>query len=332
MSGFSNWENYLINNASDPDKRKDEDPNEAPKHSINLDSYPEFLYNGYITQSLDTLIMLHGSSYVYDEGILPWAIINSYNSLLNYFINRDWKNAKQVTVDLAHYIGDCHMPFHIRKDYSYDELHQRFENDMIDKYAYQINFEDDTVSNIINIEDYVFKLLYKNYPYADSIINTDIFAQNFSGSKKSDLYFSTLWFKSKSFTDYLFSSAAKSLAVLIYTAWNNAGRPAFNSTSVAEEQYSVKDYQLFQNYPNPFNPSTVISYQLSVNSHLTLKVYDVLGNEIAVLVNEEKPVGSYEIEFSAASCGDGRNLSSGIYFYVLRVNDFIETRKMILIK
>jgi len=83
---------------------------------------------------------------------------------------------------------------------------------------------------------------------------------------------------------------------------------------------------LNQNYPNPFNPSTSISYSIASSSLITLKVYDVLGNEVATLVNEVKPVGAYEVNFNA------EGLTSGIYFYELRANNFLETKKMILIK
>jgi len=88
----------------------------------------------------------------------------------------------------------------------------------------------------------------------------------------------------------------------------------------------VDEFKLFQNYPNPFNPSTIISYQISERQLVTLKVYDILGNKIAVLVNEEKPVGSYEVEFNASS------FPSGVYFYQLKAGSFIQTNKMILIK
>jgi hypothetical protein len=85
-------------------------------------------------------------------------------------------------------------------------------------------------------------------------------------------------------------------------------------------------YQLSQNYPNPFNPTTTLNYQIPELSFVSLKVYDVLGNEIVTLVNEEKPAGSYEINFNAA------NLSSGIYFYKLQAGSFVETKKMVLMK
>jgi aminopeptidase N len=85
-------------------------------------------------------------------------------------------------------------------------------------------------------------------------------------------------------------------------------------------------YSLEQNYPNPFNPNTIISYQLPISSDVLLKVFDVLGNEIATLVNEYKPAGSYELTWQAA------NLPSGIYFYQLHVGNFIESKKMLLLK
>ncbi|MBK9098059.1 MAG: T9SS type A sorting domain-containing protein [bacterium] len=98
-----------------------------------------------------------------------------------------------------------------------------------------------------------------------------------------------------------------------------------------EQNPNPTAFKLEQNYPNPFNPSTVISYQLPVTSNVTLKVYDVLGNEIATLVNEEKPVGEYEVTFYSHS-GEVRNLTSGIYFYQLKAGSFTQTKKMILLK
>ena len=86
------------------------------------------------------------------------------------------------------------------------------------------------------------------------------------------------------------------------------------------------EYSLEQNYPNPFNPNTVISYQLPVNGFVTLKVYDILGSEVTTLVNEEKTAGRYEINYNASS------LASGVYLYKLQVNDFINVKKMILLK
>ena len=87
-----------------------------------------------------------------------------------------------------------------------------------------------------------------------------------------------------------------------------------------------EQFRLEQNYPNPFNPSTKISWQSPVGSWQTLKVYDVLGNEVSTLVDEYKPAGKYEVEFDASP------LTSGVYFYQLNAGEFIQTKKMILLK
>jgi hypothetical protein len=98
-------------------------------------------------------------------------------------------------------------------------------------------------------------------------------------------------------------------------------------TVVGINDYSLPTkYILKQNYPNPFNPTTKIRYQIPELSFVTIKVYDVLGNEIAILVNEEKSIGNYELEFNAV------NLSSGVYFYQLKAGDYLETKKMLLLK
>jgi len=87
-------------------------------------------------------------------------------------------------------------------------------------------------------------------------------------------------------------------------------------------------FYLFQNYPNPFNPSTVISYRLSVIGKVSLKIYDLLGKEVATLVNKEQQPGVYNSQFSISNF----QLPSGVYFYTLKAGEFIETKKMILLK
>jgi len=98
------------------------------------------------------------------------------------------------------------------------------------------------------------------------------------------------------------------------------------SNVIEVEVTSTVEFSLFQNFPNPFNPTTVIKYQIPELSFVTLKIYDVLGSEILTVVHEEKPAGRYKIEFDATT------LPSGVYFYKLQASDFVETRKMVLMK
>lgn len=98
------------------------------------------------------------------------------------------------------------------------------------------------------------------------------------------------------------------------------------TTEISDDINSVNKFELQQNYPNPFNPSTKISWQSPAAGWQTLKVYDVLGNEVATLVNEERPAGTHKIEFDAGG------FSSGIYFYKLTSGNFTVTKKMLLMK
>ncbi len=92
----------------------------------------------------------------------------------------------------------------------------------------------------------------------------------------------------------------------------------------------VNNYKLFQNYPNPFNPSTTIKYQIPKDGFVFLKIYNIIGQEVATIVNQFKKAGSYEINFDASSVTGG--LSSGIYFYTLKSGDFTKTNKFVLLK
>jgi hypothetical protein len=96
-------------------------------------------------------------------------------------------------------------------------------------------------------------------------------------------------------------------------------------------ELTPSSYKLEQNYPNPFNPETAISYQLSTVSKVQIKVYDILGKEIATLVNGEKPAGKYQITWKGTD-NYGNKVSSGVYFYRIITNNFVQTKKMILLK
>ena len=126
-----------------------------------------------------------------------------------------------------------------------------------------------------------------------------------------------------------------------------AGRPyRFNSTASATnydfiinnwmnstptgagdlEEDAPRTFKLLQNFPNPFNPSTQITFSLPERSNVILKVFDILGKEIATLVNEQKSAGTYNVNFDASK------LSSGVYIYTLQAGNFIESYKMLLMK
>ena len=112
----------------------------------------------------------------------------------------------------------------------------------------------------------------------------------------------------------------------IYSNEMLLGKSASSKKLTYKGQLEVKDYALAQNYPNPFNPTTKINYTMPQAGKVSLVVYDALGREVMTLVDAHKEKCRYDAQFNA------ENLSSGVYIYRLKVNDFVESRKMLLLK
>jgi creatinine amidohydrolase len=154
-----------------------------------------------------------------------------------------------------------------------------------------------------------------------SIVRTDI-----AGTLKPQSYFSPLGYVGdpanylKDNGDIIFDALAE--------YWAQRIKFQLSSTSMIRQQNSVqpKTYSLFQNYSNPFNPTTTVKFQIPAAGHVVLKVINMLGSEVAVLVNKEMNAGTYEVNFNAGS------LSSGTYFYQLKAGKYSETKKMSVLK
>ena len=329
MSFFESWASSLAAHGSDADNRKSSDLTEAPKHYIDIDNYPEFIATGTIPQNFDSLVALHGYSFVMDQGKLPWAILATADSLQKAFEKNDMNSAMLLAADLGHYIGDSHMPLHITKNYNgqysgQSGVHSRYESSLIEKFQSEIIYNGDSLQYIDNMPAYVFNMIYDNYSYVDSVLYADSLAHAFAGNTSDTIYYNKFWQIAKKFTIGLFKKASYRLTCVIYTAWINAEN---NVSDVAKNNNSIPlDFNLSQNYPNPFNPVTRIQYSVNSMELVSLKIYDILGNEVATLVNKEQPAGRYELMFNA------EELSSGIYFYKLQSGSLIQTKKMILLK
>ena len=145
-----------------------------------------------------------------------------------------------------------------------------------------------------------------------------------------------------SLIDTLFSSAKPSVGKAIniarnfsyvytyrmFNIWGDPSlKPKFDITlAVNDPDNFPTKFGLSQNYPNPFNPTTTIKYQVSVAGNVSIKIYNLLGKEIAELLNENKKPGSYEVVFDAAK------FPSGVYFYRIQAEGFVQTKKMVLLK
>jgi pimeloyl-ACP methyl ester carboxylesterase len=150
------------------------------------------------------------------------------------------------------------------------------------------------------------------------------YAGNYRASKQfSDTL--NAWGISHNYGEHLLGHDFNSTLVSSFLIWADS---VFSRTvtNVETSQKIIDKFELEQNYPNPFNPSTTIQFQIPKSSFVNLKVYDILGKEVATLADEYKPAGSYEVNFDASQ------LSSGIYFYKLQTASFVETKKMVLLK
>jgi hypothetical protein len=326
MHEFESWVNFLADHASDADDRKDIDPDESPRHYIDIDNYPAFVYSGRIPQTLDSVVNYYGHAFVYDQGILPWATKTTFDSLQNCLQRGNFEKAKIFAADLGHYVGDGYMPLHITRNYNgqytgNDGIHSRYESTIINAYVNQINYTGDSVEVIDDVNQYIFNYLYANYLYVDSVLMADNYAKSF-GSTNSQAYKQALWNKTGLFTTRLFKQASHTLTELIYTAWVNAGSPSLTSFSIGETNRESASL-LHQNVPNPFRGSTRICYDLRENSKVILQIKNSSGKIVSTLTNEQQSAGSYTIDWTA------QDLPGGVYYLILNTGKTVEARKLV---
>jgi len=138
-------------------------------------------------------------------------------------------------------------------------------------------------------------------------------------------------FTLKSVIDCNFNALKHSDSLSVsYRAFDKHFKESFAKNVVYTLHELPNTYKLYQNYPNPFNPTTTILYDVPVKSKVSIKVYDILGREVATLVNEVKKAGSYRTVFNANIAG--KTLSSGVYFYRIVAGKYVATKKMVILK
>lgn len=327
MTPFNAWTATLAEYASYADERKDWDPAESARHYIDIDNYQVFVNTGRIPQTIDSVIDIYGWTFVHSQGILPWATLTTYDSLVSCLVRNDMAKAVLFAADLGHYVGDGHMPLHITRNYNgqytgNSGIHSRFESTMINNNINQIIYSGEPIELITNVTQYVFDYLYQNYTYVDSVIAADDYAQSVSGNFNSSAYRSALWQKSKGFTTHLFKNASHTLAELIYSAWIEAGSPPLSSSSVFESSGS-SPFQL-KSFPNPVKDHATITYQLTTDENVTVTLSDVTGHNFQLIYQGFQHEGFYSLEFSPD------NLVQGVYFLNLTAGKQIEVRKMLI--
>ncbi len=325
MAQLASQQAFLVSHASDADNRKNTDPTEAPKHFIDIEYYPGFLK---LPSNLDALYQAYGTSTVNDRGILPWATAATVDSLTAQFKRGDWAKAYQTAADLGHYVGDGHQPLHCTWNYDGPNqtkigIHSRYETSMINSYQGQLTVTPDSARYVGDPYAYVVAYIARNNAFADSILNADAAAKAAAGSYNST-YYADLWQLTGRLTNEMMQNATVALASLWYTAWVDAG---LTTTSAVAAQVPLPgEFELQQNYPNPFNPTTVVSGSLPASGRMKIWVMDLLGREVALLLDAVRPAGTYQVRFDAS------RLPSGVYICRMEAGGKALSRKMLLLK
>ncbi len=324
---------FFQQHASDADVRRTGDTaffSEQWRHFLDIDDYPNYQN---LPRSLDTLIRLYGWERVKENGTNPWATLWFYDSLVAQLGHADWPAAKQTAADIGHYVGDAHQPLHVTKNYNgqlsgQSGIHSRYESTMLSATVLNsIAILPDSVSYIANRMEFIFDYLLLSNSYVDTVLQADLYAKSLSGgSTSSPAYYNALWSRTQRITVDEMQRATKAIASFWYSAWVDAGLISVTGVLPPVAATPV-ELSLAQNYPNPFNPATMISYSLPVGGTVSLKVFSVDGREIATLVQENQSAGSHAVQFSAPP-----SFASGVYLYQLRLGNFSQTKKFVLLK
>ncbi|MDO9577420.1 MAG: hypothetical protein Q7J16_06005 [Candidatus Cloacimonadales bacterium] len=224
------WKDYLVEHCTDPDWRKDETPGEEERHFIDIDFYEEFKRGEMITDK-EELIAKYGEEVVIDMGVLPWAIAETYENLVQAFQEKNKEDILLYASDLAHYVEDGSQPQHVILNYNgkltnQRGIHGRYETELIEKNEMEIreNMQIQKAEKIKVNLDFIFDYLSNSYSLAAIIFDADLQALKFT-EDYDDEYFRIFWFKTKYITELQFNAAAKVLGSLIYSAWIEAGKP-----------------------------------------------------------------------------------------------------------
>jgi len=325
------WTNFIMTHASDADNRKSQDPDESPRHYIDIDSYTEFLQTGRISMDYDSLVDVHGYNFVIGEGVLPWATRITYDSLKSCFQRRDWNRSMLFAADLGHYVGDGHMPLHITNNYNgqmtgQTGIHSRYESSLISRYEAQINYPADSAQLIPDVQKYIFDNLYNNYRFIDSLLLADTYAKTIAGGTGSETYYQTLWTKTGGFTVKLMSHASNALASLIYTAWVEAGSPMIYPNAIDEPETPDQPV-LLQIYPNP--AVDYAWFSLATGDHpvsYTLSIFDLFGNLKDTIAGQSSGDEIMKIKRNI------HDMAPGLYICVFQSGTFHTSGKFMVVK
>lgn len=229
FAGFARWSAELETLAVAADQRKSSDPDERIRHFIDIDDYPEF-FTGGIPQDFDTMVATYGRSRVEDNGILPWAIRDTYDRLVAAFAAGEWEDAVALAGDIGHYVADLHNPMHLTVNFNgqltgQHGIHARHESEMTERYLPQLTPSGGSPTGIPDVLPTLFDWIDEQYPGVETILEADRTAAEIAGNTWSEAYYAQLWEEVGQSTALWIARAVERVAGMWTAAWVEAGSP-----------------------------------------------------------------------------------------------------------
>jgi len=281
--------------------------NESSTQGGNASKYAAAIANGregYFQKAKETLLTLIDGEYDYKYS--PLALLSFYEFTLN---EKNTKNQSGLTDSLNAGLNDLLA-----------KVCKRAKGDSLIPYALRFLAREAALAhNARGMISYNTEII-TNYPNSSNELSalydlTTHYAEIEQDFTKADQYYSRM------------VTAYPKEDLTLFAGINlGSNQASLKQVMLADADHLLTDYDLSNAFPNPFNPITTITYQLPKEGLVTLKIYDILGNEVRTLVNEQKEMGKYTVQFDASS------LASGMYIYRLRANDYTSTKKMLLLK
>lgn len=335
LQRFKEIDYYFADHASDVDRRKIADEEETYRQFIELERYPEF-FNNAMPMDLLGLQKKYSETTVRQNGYLPYLVYRMYDSVAQTMKRRDWEGTLRAVSDLGHYIGDMTMPLNTTMNYDgqltkNNGVKWRYEIELMNRYYSQLDFRRIDVKKLDEPMKEIFALLGKSFAAVPVVLQADAAAVKEAKGQYNGTYYTVFWKGASKSTNEVMQAGSALFANLLFTAWLNAG--GVKVVWPDEEELKGGLYKsekepeyLEQNFPNPFNPKTSVKYKVPGDLFVRLAVFNLFGQEVALLHEGRQSEGRYECMFN------GDQLPGGIYFVRLQLNNKTETRKMILAK
>lgn len=315
IDGLQLYDSTVGAHVTDPDTRKSTTPGEEFKHYIDIDSYAGF-FDGTLSQSRAALEAQYGAAVVQDIGVLPWAIGEAVATLTGQFQAQAWSAAALTIADLCHYVGDMNQPLHCTRNYNgqYTDnygIHSRYESSMLGTYVGQLGTPAMDVTYYPDAVAAAFVNITNSWHDLAPILDGDSAAVAASGGSYNSTYYATLWSWTKRLTQARLDTATVMTASLVYSAWQDAGRPTVPSSSAEVPPLPGPEPGLrLIAGPSPCRDRLTVRFAGA--GPLSVEVFDVRGARVARLADGVTGEGSVTWRPGATGAGPG------LYFIRLR--------------